>query len=282
MAIEASLQKDPDPAGDTGHRTNGPRVEAADLALAEVWATFKDTGSSGARDQLILHYAPLVKFVAGRVRSGLPSTVEQADLISYGVFGLIDAINKFEVGRGIKFETYAVSRVKGAIIDELRAIDWVPRSVRTKAKELERTISRLEGELSRVPSDEEVAEGMNITLEDLQSIYAQISFVSMAPLDELLSSSDGLGQVPLIDTLEDPTAEDPVAAFETGEMKEILAGVVDGLPEREKKVISLYYYEGMTLSQIGAVLGVSESRVCQMHSKAVLQLRTRLAEATAG
>src|SRR5918996_3195352 len=146
---------------------NGP---GPDRSIEEVWAEYKSTGSAAARDKLILNYAPLVKYVAGRVSTGLPANIEQADLVSYGIFGLMDAIEKFEIGRGIKFETYAISRIKGAIIDELRAIDWVPRSVRFKAREVEKTLSRLENELRRAPTDPEVAEAMGITVPELRSI----------------------------------------------------------------------------------------------------------------
>jgi len=249
--------------------------------LSQLWREFKAFGSPTNRDKLILHYAPMVKFVAGRMRTGLPSTVEQADLISYGIFGLIDAISKFEPDRAIKFETYAVSRIRGAIIDELRSIDWVPRSVRFKARQLERKTNELENKLHRAPTDEEVAAAMDLSVKELQAIYTQISTVSVAALDEMiLGGNEDSGRMPLIETLEDPAAESPEAAFEAEEMKEILSKVVDKLPERERKVVSLYYYEGLTLSQIGQVLGVSESRVCQMHTKAVFQLRARLAAAS--
>ena len=191
----------------------------------------------------------------------------------------MDAIEKFELGRGIKFETYAISRIKGAIIDELRAIDWVPRSVRFKAREVEKTLSRLENELRRAPSDAEVAKAMGISVQELRGIYNQVSFVSMVALDELLSVGAEKGdRLSLIDTLEDPTSEDPVAAFEAEEMKRVLAGAINKLPEREKIVVTLYYYEGLTLAEIGQVLGVTESRICQMHTKAVMQLRSRMSD----
>ncbi|HEY8203008.1 MAG TPA: RNA polymerase sigma factor WhiG [Actinomycetota bacterium] len=250
-----------------------------DRTIEEVWAHYKATGSAAARDRLILNYSPLVKYVAGRVSTGLPANIEQADLVSYGIFGLMDAIEKFELGRGIKFETYAINRIKGAIIDELRAIDWVPRSVRFKAREVEKTLSRLENELRRAPTDAEVAKAMGIGVQELRSIYNQVSFVSMVALDELLSVGAEKGdRLSLIDTLEDPTSEDPVAAFEAEEMKRVLAGAINKLPEREKIVVTLYYYEGLTLAEIGQVLGVTESRICQMHTKAVMQLRSRMTD----
>ena len=249
-------------------------------ALAELWKEFKTTGSSESRDKLIVHYSPLVKYVAGRVSTGLPANIEQADLVSYGIFGLIDAIQKFELGRGIKFETYAINRIKGAIIDELRAIDWVPRSVRFKAREVEKTLSKLEGELHRTPTDQEVAGAMGISVADLRAVYTQLSFVSLVALDELMSVGGEKGdKLSLIDTLEDTTVEDPERSFEAEEMKSILAGAINKLSEREKLVVTLYYYENLTLAEIGQVLGVTESRICQMHTKAVLQLRSRLNEA---
>jgi len=248
-------------------------------ALTALWEDYKSDQNSAARDKLIVHYSPLVKYVAGRVSTGLPANIEQADLVSYGIFGLIDAIDKFELGRGIKFETYAISRIKGAIIDELRAIDWVPRSVRFKAREIEKTLSRLEAKLHRTPTDDEIAAEMGVGIEDLRTIYSQVSFVSLVALDELMMTGGEKGdKLSLIDTLEDTSSDDPVALFESEEMKHILAQAINRLSEREKIVVTLYYYEGMTLSEIGQVLGVTESRICQMHTKAVMQLRTRIAE----
>ncbi|MGH2732430.1 MAG: RNA polymerase sigma factor WhiG [Actinomycetota bacterium] len=254
--------------------------EASDVEpgpLDGLWEEYKRDGSPQARDKLILHYAPLVKYVAGRVSTGLPANIEQSDLVSYGIFGLIDAIAKFEPGRGNKFETYAISRIKGAIIDELRAIDWVPRSVRFKAREVEKAIARLEHDLSRAPTDAEIAHLMKISVAELRSLYQQISFVSVVALDELMSVGGEKGdKLPLIDTLQDPGGADPVIAFESEETRKLLADAINRLPEREKVVITLYYYEGLTLSEIGQVLGVTESRICQMHTKAVLQLRSRM------
>ena len=251
-------------------------------ALAELWRAFKTTAEKELRERLILHYSPLVKYVAGRVGVGLPPNIEQADLVSYGIFGLIDAIEKFDLERAIKFETYAISRIKGAIIDELRAIDWIPRSVRYKAREVEKAYAALEAKLHRTPTEAEVAEELGITLEDLHAIFSQVSFVNVVALDELLNVGGERGdKLSLVDTLEDTKAEDPVAAFETEETKYLLAKAINTLPEREKIVVTLYYYEGLTLAEIGQVLGVTESRICQMHTKAVLQLRAKLAEQTA-
>ena len=248
-------------------------------AIAELWRQYKSSGEERLRERLILHYSPLVKYVAGRVGVGLPPNIEQADLVSYGIFGLIDAIEKFDLERAIKFETYAISRIKGAIIDELRAIDWIPRSVRYKAREVEKAYAALEGKLHRSPTEAEVAEELGIKLEDLHTIFSQVSFVNVVALDELMSAGQERGdKMSLVDTLEDTKAEDPVQAFESEETKFLLAKAINTLPEREKIVVTLYYYEGLTLAEIGQVLGVTESRICQMHTKAVLQLRGTLAD----
>jgi RNA polymerase sigma factor FliA len=247
--------------------------------LAEVdqlWSEYKRSGDRRARDQLIVRYSPLVKFVAGRVSAGLPQSIEQADLVSYGMFGLIDAIEKFDTDRNIKFETYAITRIKGAIIDELRSIDWVPRSVRAKARAVEQTYASLEGSLGRAPTDAEVASALQISEADLQQIFGQISYIGIVALDEVISGGGERGDsVTLGDSLAD-RGEGPMAAFEVEEMKQILAGAINRLGDREKIVLSLYYYENLTLAQIGQVLGVTESRVCQIHTKAVMQLRGRL------
>jgi len=250
-------------------------------ALRALWVRYKESGDPETRERLILHYSPLVKYVAGRVGVGLPPNIEQADLISYGIFGLIDAIQKFDIERAIKFETYAISRIRGAIIDELRATDWIPRSVRYKAREVERAYSSLEAELHRTPTEPEVADRLGISLEDLRAIFSQVSYVNVIALDELLSVGSEKGdKLSLVDTLEDTKAEDPVAAFEAEETKFLLSRAINQLAEREKIVVTLYYYEGLTLAEIGRVLGVTESRICQMHTKAVLQLRAKLAEAS--
>jgi RNA polymerase sigma factor for flagellar operon FliA len=271
-----------DPAGSRDSTTledDAPDPAAVEAAIAELWRDFKSSADPRLRERLILHYSPLVKYVAGRVGVGLPPNIEQADLVSYGIFGLIDAIEKFDISRAIKFETYAISRIKGAIIDELRAIDWIPRSIRYKAREVERAYAALEAKLHRTPTESEVAGELGIGLDDLHAIFSQVSFVNVIALDELLNVGGERGdKLSLVDTLEDAKAEDPVAAFETEETKYLLARAINTLPEREKIVVTLYYYEGLTLAEIGQVLGVTESRICQMHTKAVLQLRGKLAD----
>ena len=250
-------------------------------SVASAWDEYKADGDDGARDRLILHYSPLVKYVAGRVGVGLPANIDQADLISYGIFGLIDAIDKYDLGREIKFETYAISRIRGAIIDELRAIDWVPRSVRFKAREVEKAYQALENRLKRPPDDKEIAAELGVSVPELNTIYSQLSNVSLVALDELMSVDGDKGdKLSLVDTLEDQRTVGPMEAFENVEMKGILTEAVNKLPEREKIVVTLYYYEGLTLAQIGQVLGVTESRVCQMHTKAVVALRSKITEVT--
>jgi len=250
--------------------------------LARLWEEFKQSEVSGAREgareRLILHYAPLVKYVASRVATGLPASVDQADLVSYGMFGLIDALEKFDPGRGNKFETYAIPRIKGAIIDELRAMDWVPRSVRFKAREIEKAYSDLESIHKRAPTEKEVAARLGVTLRELHEVINQISFVQVLQLDEILSvGSDRGEQVSLLDTLAD-RGTDPTMGLEGQETRGLLAAAINSLSEREKIVVTLYYFEGLTLAEIGEILGVTESRVCQIHTKAVGQLRLQLVE----
>ena len=244
--------------------------------ISALWDAYKDQQDSDARDALILNYSPLVKYVAGRLASSLPQTVDTADLISYGIFGLIDAISKFDRSRAIKFETYAIARIKGAIIDELRAMDWVPRSVRSRAREIEAAYIVLENRLRRVPSDNEVAEHMGISPKDLAEILTKLSYTSVVSFEELWVGGDREDGQSVLGSIKDETAEDPVAIVESEEIKTILAEAIDRLPEREQTVVALYYYEGLTLKEIGTVLGVTESRVSQLHTKAVLRLRGRL------
>jgi RNA polymerase sigma factor for flagellar operon FliA len=227
----------------------------------------------------VVAYSPLVKYVAGRMGSGLPAHVEEADLISYGLVGLISAIERYEPEREIKFETYAIPRIRGAIIDELRALDWVPRSVRARAREIEKANVKLEHRLQRAPTDEEIAEELGIELDEFQESLIQISNSTIAALDELWTVSDSSGdQVSLLDTLHDPSAPDPAKVMDATDLKDRVADAIARLPEREKLVIALYYYENLTLREIGEVLGVTESRISQLHTKAVLRLRARMQE----
>jgi RNA polymerase sigma factor for flagellar operon FliA len=252
--------------------TNVKAVELRDL-----WRRYKEDGDEKARERLVVAYSPLVKFIAGRMASGLPSHVEESDLISYGLLGLIGAIERFEPERDIKFETFAVARVKGAIIDELRSLDWVPRSVRARAREIEKAHAALEATLQRAPTDEEMAEKLAITVEEFRDALLQIANSSVLALDDLWTFADpeGGSQVSVLDTIQDPDAVDPHDEAQTSEVKDRLADAIESLPERERLVIALYYYENLTLREIGDVLGVTESRVSQLHTKAVIGLRSR-------
>ncbi|EOT03698.1 RNA polymerase sigma70 [Streptomyces noursei CCRC 11814] len=252
---------------------------APPTSVDELWRSYKTSGDGRLREQLILHYSPLVKYVAGRVSVGLPPNVEQADFVSSGVFGLIDAIEKFEPERSIKFETYAITRIRGAMIDELRALDWIPRSVRQKARAVERAYATLEAQLRRTPTEAEVAGEMGIQLEELHGVFSQLSLANVVALEELLHvGGEGGERLSLMDTLEDTAAENPVEIAEDRELRRLLARAINTLPDREKTVVTLYYYEGLTLAEIGNVLGVTESRVSQIHTKSVLQLRAKLAD----
>ena len=224
-----------------------------------MWRDYKEKGNRDARDRLILHYAPVVKFVAGHARSGLHHYVEDAELMSYGIFGLIDAIEKFDPSRGVKFETYATPRIRGAIIDELRAFDWVPRSVRAKAVAVQRAHSKLQGELSRCPDNAEVAVELGVSEDALNRARVQISLSGLVALDELLASPDHDGSTTVGDGVADGS-HDPVEVYEVDETKRILAVEVNRLPNRERLALTLYYYEGLTQAEIGDALGVTESR----------------------
>jgi RNA polymerase sigma factor FliA len=262
--------------GDHDHRS-GDEVEAGIVAL---WRSYGESGAQTLRDRLVLHYAPLVKYVAGRVGTGLPSHVDVADLVQSGIFGLVDAIEKFEPERGLKFETYAMQRIRGAILDDLRSQDWVPRSVRSRARDVERALERLGARLQRTPTDAEVAAELGIGIEELREVYAQLQLTSVAALDELIAA--GRGNASLAETLPDHHAEDPVATLVDQDSRRQLADAIAHLAERDRIVVTLYYFENLTLAEIGRVLGVTESRVCQLHTRAVLRLRAKLMELIEG
>lgn len=251
--------------------------EPAPEDLKRLWDSYKSTGDEAAREGLIIHYSPLVKFVAGRVGAGLPKNVDQSDLISFGTFGLIDAVDKFEPERGYKFETYAVSRIKGAILDELRALDWVPRSVRSRAREIQRTMAELEHRLQRTPTEDEVAESMGVPLDSLRDHLGEIANLGFVALDELLNPSERESGA-MSEMVADQNAIDPSGNYEKEETRYLLADSINRLPDRERLVLTLYYYEGLTLAEIGNVLNVTESRICQIHTKAVMSLRNRFIE----
>lgn len=247
-----------------------------DVDVDRLWTAYKAHGAESAREQLILHYTPLVKYVAGRVAVGLPQSVEQNDLVSYGLFGLIDAIDKFEPERGFKFETYAISRIKGNIVDELRAIDWVPRSVRAKSRQIENAYATLEASLHRAPTEHELAAELEMTVEALRVALSKISFVGVIALDGYVGGGDDGDGSSTLGDLVPSDIEGPGDVFETKELRGELGEAISRLPDREKTVLGLYYFESLTLAQIGEVIGVSESRVCQIHTKAILHLKSRL------
>lgn len=228
------------------------------MEIKELWSEFKATGSPDLRNRLVIQYAPLVKYVAGRLRSGLPQNVDSNDLVSEGVFGLIDAIEKFDLSRGLEFQTYAVPRIKGAMIDALRSQDWVPRSVREKLRAIEKAHAVLVERLGRTPTEEEIAREMGITPKALNGLYAKVSYTSVAAIEELAIVDDSPA---------------PGASLEDDAVRVALLRHVRGLRERDQIIVALYYYEGFTLAEIGQVLGVTESRVSQLHTRAMLSLR---------
>ncbi|WP_372493843.1 FliA/WhiG family RNA polymerase sigma factor [Prauserella aidingensis] len=260
-------------AGGDGVGSGGGRAEA-DAAIKALWHEFATEPSQRVRDRLVLHYAPLVKYVAGRVGTGLPTHVDVADLIQSGIFGLVDAIEKFDPDRGLRFETYAMQRIRGAILDDLRSQDWVPRVVRSRAREVERTLERLGARLGRTPTDAEVATELGISLNELHELYGQLRLTSVVALETLVAA--GRDSDSVVESLPDDDAVDPAAVLVDRDNREQLADAISQLSERDRIVVSLYYFESLTLAEIGKVLGVTESRVSQLHTRAVLRLRAKL------
>lgn len=234
-----------------------------DHGVAELWQDYKSTGDPALRNRLVVQYSPLVKYVAGRVRSGLPRSVDQGDLISEGVIGLIDAIDKFDPARGLQFQTYAVPRIRGAMVDSLRASDWVPRSLREKKRDLDRAAVTLEARLGRAPTEHEMAGELGLSVRELRETYRKVSYTTVSSFDEL-GGGDDLG----------PSTPDLHSDSDLG--PELLEAVRK-LPERDQVVVALYYFEALTLAEIGLVLGVSESRVSQLHTKVTKTLKATMA-----
>ena len=293
QVMSVSTTEEPEPAlqpdavtatGDkvpaTGDKTGADEANTADSAIQALWKEFVRSPSQRVRDRLVLHYAPLVKYVAGRVGTGLPTHIDVADLIQSGIFGLVDAIEKFDPERGLRFETYAMQRIRGAILDDLRSQDWVPRAVRSRAREIERAHERLGARLRRTPTDAEVAAELGITLRELRDLYGQLRLTSVLALDDLVGASkdNGNGTGSPADTLPDDGAVDPAAVLVDQDNRRQLAEAIAQLNERDRIVVSLYYFENLTLAEIGKVLGVTESRVSQLHTRAVLRLRAKLVE----
>jgi RNA polymerase sigma factor FliA len=246
------------------------------MANLAVWTRFRQTNNSEMRDKLLADYLPLVKNVAGRLAAGFPKSVEINDLINTGVIGLIEAFNNFDPERGVKFETFAVPRIRGAILDELRALDWVPRSTRAKARSIEKAVNKLENQLGREPSEVEIAKTLQISMEDLQYALKDVSVTSLLSLDELICREDDNRQVPRIETVENTTTVDVLHDMEKTELRVFLIHAISNLSEQERLVVSLYYYEELTLKEIGEIMLISESRVSQIHTRAVTRLRAMI------
>ncbi len=236
-------------------------------------------GISLTREEIVHKYLHLVKYVAGRISINLPPNVELNDLINDGILGLIDAIEKYDDDRGVKFETYAITRINGAILDALRALDWVPRAVRQKARELEKIYQELEVELGRAATEREVADRLGVSTKELDTVMQKVRGTTVLSLEEFLPNEKGY-EIPLLDTLRDDEG-DVSSEVEMGEIKTALVQAVEQLPTQERTVISLYYFEGLTLKEIKGALNVSESRVSQIHAQAVIHLRTKLRNLTA-
>jgi RNA polymerase sigma factor for flagellar operon FliA len=243
-------------------------------AKNKLWEQYSEKRTPSIREQLILEYAPLVKLVAGRLSMYLGYTVEFDDLVGYGIFGLIDAIDKFDYDKGIKFETYASLRIRGAILDQIRKMDWIPRSLRQKQKKLETAMAELETALGHTPSDEEVAQSLEITVDELYRWQGQTKITGVASLEDFLEQGS---EVKASGTRR-AVAEQPEQAMEEKEVKRVLVEALERLTEKEKRVIQLYYYEELTLKEISEVLEVSESRVSQLHTKALQKMRERLGD----
>lgn len=237
-----------------------------------LWESYSKSGSQELREKLILEYAPLVKIIAGRLSMYLGYNVEYEDLVSYGIFGLIDAIDKFDYGKGIKFETYASLRIRGSILDQIRKMDWIPRSLRQKQKLFEAAVSKLELQLGRAPTDEEIAAELDISIDELCSLEGQSISLGIMSLDEFVEQGTELKET----AVENSRFDNPEQVAEQGELRRILAETLDTLTDKEKKVILLYYYEELTLKEISRIMEVSESRVSQLHTRGLQKLRQRL------
>jgi RNA polymerase sigma factor for flagellar operon FliA len=247
------------------------------LGLETLWREFKDTGSKVAKDKLLVEYSHLVKYTTQRLAVNLPASVDRDDLYSAGILGLIKAVDTFEIERGFKFETYAGHKIRGAILDELRALDWVPRSVRQKSRDLQRVFTKLENRLGRSPYDDEVCEELGVGIEEDEQILADVTPTTIVSLDDAVSDpfSDAK-DMRMADQVEDPDSINPLKELGFDEVKGILREAIMGLPENERTVVALYHYEELTLKEIGVVLNLTESRVSQIHSKAMMKLRARL------
>ncbi len=248
----------------------------------ELWIEFRKSKSTQLRDAFIRQYMPLVKYVAGKVAVNMPSSVEFDDLVGFGQFGLLDAINKFDPDKKVKFKTYAVTRIRGAIFDELRQLDWVPRSVRQKSREIEDTIVELEARLGRPAADEEIAAAMGLSLESFNNTVLKVSGTSVLSLNDVWYSGESSDRMSIGDSIESPSSLNPDVIVEREEVKRVIMEAINELPEKEKMVLVLYYHEDLTFKEIGQVLQVSESRISQLHTKANMRLRAKLTNVRKG
>ena len=248
----------------------------------ELWKVYRKTKDESVRNRLVKQYLPLVKYVAGKLAVGMPQNVEFDDLVSYGVIGLFDAIDKFDPGKHVKFKTYAVTRVRGAIFDQLRQLDWVPRSIRQKTRELEDTVRRLEAQLGRAATDQEIANELGVNEKDFEKLVLKISGTTVLSLNDVWYSGEENDRMSIGDSIESPHNRNPDSIVEKQEIKRVIVEAINELPDKEKKVLVLYYYENLTLKEIGAVLGVTESRISQLHTKAIVRLRGRLTSVKRG
>lgn len=251
-------------------------IEFSGKPEKEIWRNYRDTGDQSIRDAIVKQYAPLVKYVAGKVSVGMPQSVDFDDLVGFGVFGLFDAIEKFDPDKHVKFKTYAVTRIRGAIFDELRSIDWVPRSVRQKTREIDETVQHLEARLGRSATDDEVAGEMGMSLEQYNQMMLKVSGTSMLSLNDVWYTGEDNDKISIVESIEAPNSLRPDAIAEKDEMRRVIVEAINDLPEKEKKVLVLYYYEDLTLKEIGKVLDVTESRISQLHTKAISRLRGKL------
>jgi RNA polymerase sigma factor for flagellar operon FliA len=268
------------PVRDRRGREEDVVAEDANRAL---WVEYRATGAPELREELILRYAPLVRYVAAKVGSTLPANVDSADLVSYGMFGLIDVIDKYDLNRPNKFETYAIQRIRGAIIDELRALDWVPRSLRSRSRDIDRATSELEATLRRKPTAEELAEHIGVSVHELHQVQGRVAQSHMVALEELNHASpDSSSDAGMLgDMLEDSSVADPASTLEDSRLRTVVANAIGGLDERDKMIVTLYYYEQKTLAEIGKIFGVTESRICQIHTKAIMRLRDNMSAVAA-
>lgn len=241
-----------------------------------LWDEFKKTKSPALRDKFIRQYMPLVKYVAGKVAVGMPNSVEYDDLVGFGQFGLLDAINKYDTSKNVKFKTYAVTRIRGAIFDELRKIDWVPRSVRQKSREIEDAVVTLESRLGRTATDSEIASSLNMSESEYHRTVMKVSGTSILSLNDVWYTGDDNDNMSIGNNIESPTSLNPDVIVEREEIRKVIAKAISELPEKEKMVIVLYYHEDLTFKEIGEVLEVSESRISQLHAKANERLKSKL------